>query len=265
VVVSNNSTKATAVAYEYRGLKAATWDLFLGQAPVWEDTLFFREMIARYGQPALELGCGTGRLLLEYLADGIDIDGVDNSPEMLDICRSKAAQRTLKPGLFQQAMEQLSLPRQYKTIIVPAGSFQLITNPAQARQALQHIVDHLQPGGRLAMRFLLLWQPGQPEQNDWRLVGQVTRPNDNARICWRQQSRFDLTNQLEHTVDQYEVLLDGDVIATEEHVQSPAARWYTRNQATTLLQEAGLVDIQLVEPLAAMEQNRNFAVIGRRD
>lgn len=35
--------------------------------------------------------CGTGRLLLDYLAQGIDIDGVDNSPEMLALCRPDAA------------------------------------------------------------------------------------------------------------------------------------------------------------------------------
>ena len=36
---------------------------------------------------------GTGRLLLDFLADGIDAVGVDNSPEMLSRCRAKAAAR----------------------------------------------------------------------------------------------------------------------------------------------------------------------------
>ncbi len=92
--------------YEYQGLKASTWDLFLGQTVHWEDTLFFHELIGRYGQPTLEVGCGTGRLLLDYMAAGIDIDGVDNSPEMLAICRRKAQQRGLQPVLFQQSMER---------------------------------------------------------------------------------------------------------------------------------------------------------------
>ena len=97
--------------YEYRGLLASTWDLFLGHTSHWEDTLFFRELIGRHGQPVLEVGCGTGRLLLDYLANGIAIDGVDISPEMLAICRDKAQQRSLQPALFQQSMEWLDLPR----------------------------------------------------------------------------------------------------------------------------------------------------------
>ena len=263
MAVSGGLAEPVTVEYEYRGLKASTWDLFLGQASVWEDTLFFREMIVRYGQPALELGCGTGRLLLGYLADGLDIDSVDNSPEMLAVCREKAASLGLQPGLFQQTMEALALPRRYRTIIVPAGSFQLVTDPALARQALQRMVEHLQPGGVLALRFMLLWQPGEPTQSDWRLVGEVTRPEDGARVRWWQKSRFDLAHQFEHTQDRYEVLLRGQIIATEQIDQSPAACWYSREQALALFQEAGLDDVRLVEALEAVEKSRHFAVVGR--
>ena len=45
----------------------------------------------RYGQPVLDVGCATCRIVLDYLAQGIDTDGVDNSPELLAICRDKAA------------------------------------------------------------------------------------------------------------------------------------------------------------------------------
>jgi SAM-dependent methyltransferase len=251
--------------YEYRGLKAASWDLFLGQTPVWEDTFFFREQVARFGQPALELGCGTGRLLLAYLGDGFDIDGVDNSPEMLDICREKATQLGLRPNLYRQAMQSLDLPRRYKSIIVPAGSFQLITNPAQARQALRRIVDHLLSGGGLAMRFMLLWQPGDPQQRDWRLLGDAIRPEDGAQVRWWQRARRDVVQQLEHTEDRLEVLLRGQVTDTERYLQSPAARWYTRGQALALFKEAGLTDVRLVEAEGAVaKENRHFAVIGTR-
>ena len=264
MAVSDGLAEPVTAGYEYRGLKASTWDLFLGQASVWEDTLFFREMIVRYGQPALELGCGTGRLLLGYLADGLDIDGVDNSPEMLAVCREKAASLGLQPGLFQQTMEALALPRRYRTIIVPAGSFQLVTDPALARRALHRMVAHLQPGGGLALRFMLLWQPGEPVQSDWRMVGEITRPDDGARVRWWQKSWFDVANQLEHTQDRYEVLLHGEIVTTEQYVQSPAACWYSREQALALFQEAGLVDVRLVETLDATEKSRHFAVVGRR-
>jgi SAM-dependent methyltransferase len=78
--------------YEYRGLKAQAWDLLRGDYSSWPDRPFYLAAIRQFGEPALDVGCGTGRLLLDYLAQGVDCDGVDNSPEMLALCRQKAAQ-----------------------------------------------------------------------------------------------------------------------------------------------------------------------------
>src|SRR5207253_7390676 len=106
-----------------------------------------RELIERYGQPALDVGCGTGRLLLDYLGAGIDIDGVDNSPEMLARCQEKAGRLGLCPALYQQSMEALALPRRYRTILVPSSSFQLVTDPEAAAAAMRRFLVHLEPGG----------------------------------------------------------------------------------------------------------------------
>jgi SAM-dependent methyltransferase len=76
----------TEQAYEYQGLLASTWDLLRGDTSQWPDRVFYREVIRQAGEPALDVGCGTGRLLLDYMADGVDVDGVDNSPEMLALC-----------------------------------------------------------------------------------------------------------------------------------------------------------------------------------
>ena len=76
--------------YEYKGLMAQSWDVLRGDTSQSPDRFFYLKLIQPFGQPVLDVGCGTGRLLLDYLAQGIDIDGVDNSPDMLAICRHKA-------------------------------------------------------------------------------------------------------------------------------------------------------------------------------
>ena len=73
-------------AYEYHGLMAEAWDLLRGGTSGWDDRPFYLELIRRFGEPALDVGCGTGRLLLDYLTEGIEIDGVDVSPDMLAVC-----------------------------------------------------------------------------------------------------------------------------------------------------------------------------------
>src|SRR5688572_5991928 len=122
--------------YEYKGLMAQAWDMLRGNTSRWPDRFFFLELIQPGGQPVLDVGCGTGRLLLDYLAQGIDIDGVDNSPEMLALCRAKAAQQGLTPRLYEQYMETLALPRSYRTIIIPSSSLQLIIDGPMVDQTL---------------------------------------------------------------------------------------------------------------------------------
>ena len=48
-----------------------------------DDVGFSRDAIERCGAPALDAGCGTGRLLLAFLRSGMDVDGSDMSGDML--------------------------------------------------------------------------------------------------------------------------------------------------------------------------------------
>ena len=231
--------------YEYRGLLAATWDLFRGDTSRWGDRRRFRELIERHGQPALDVGCGTGRLLLDYLAEGLDIDGVDNSPEMVALCLAKAQQRGLRPTVYQQAMEHLELPRRYGTILVPSSSFQLLTEAEQARAAMRRFFDHLLPGGALAMSVMALRREGDPLETAWTLRAEKVRPEDGTVVRRWSRSRYEPDAQLEHTEDRYEVVRDGAVVATEEHRRSPATRGYTHAQVRDLYAAAGFVDVRL--------------------
>ena len=52
------------------------WAEFLTETP---ELDFFQGAIGRFGQPVLDVACGTGRLLLPLLRLGIDIDGCDIS------------------------------------------------------------------------------------------------------------------------------------------------------------------------------------------
>jgi SAM-dependent methyltransferase len=253
--------------YEYRDLIASTWDVFRGDTSNWEDRLFFRDIIIRHGHPALDVGCGTGRLLLGFLSDGIDIDGVDVSPDMLALCRAKARKLGLRPRLFQQAMDALDLPRKYQTIIVPSSSFQLLTDVGLAGQAMERFYEHLRPGGVLVMPFMILWREGDPIQTEWEITGEEVRPEDGALARRWSRARYDVENQLEYTEDRYEVILDGQVITSERHRRSPATRWYTQFQAIDLFEGVGLTRLRVFSGFSrqpASDQDKIFSVVGTR-
>lgn len=110
----------------YSGLAASLYDLWWGEKPLLDDA-FYRRMLEQLPGPALEVGCGTGRLLIPYLRDGFEIEGVDCSAEMLALCQKKAEHFGLKPLLYEQFMQKLDLPRHYRTIYIPFRSFQLLS------------------------------------------------------------------------------------------------------------------------------------------
>ncbi len=70
--------------WDYRGLAAECYDLWFGAEPFW-DQAFFHQRLCRNGGVALEIACGTGRLLVPFLRDGLAVEGVDASAEMLEI------------------------------------------------------------------------------------------------------------------------------------------------------------------------------------
>src|SRR5437763_209003 len=130
------------------GLVAQWWAEFNVDGP---EIAYFQRVIERYGQPALDVACGTGRLLLPYLRAGLDVDGCDISPDMLALCRDKAVREGLTPAprLYNQAMHELDLPRTYKTIFA-CGSFGIGGDRQMDLEALRRFYHYLQPGGVFA-------------------------------------------------------------------------------------------------------------------
>jgi ubiquinone/menaquinone biosynthesis C-methylase UbiE len=253
----------TSPSYEYHGLMATTWDLFRGDTSQWEDRFFFLDVVTKYGGPVLDVGCGTGRILLDFMKQGVDIDGVDNSPDMLALCRQKAAKMGVEPALYQQEMDKLSLPRKYQTILVPSSSFQLLLEVSLPPAAMHRFYKHLLPGGVLAMPFMTLWKVSDPLESEW--TKETVNPEDGLTYRRWSHTRYDPDTRLEHTIDRYEVLREDKVIASEEHVQSPATLSYTQDQAVALYQAAGFSTIQVyheftLEPVRP--DDTTFCVLG---
>ncbi|OAN48474.1 methyltransferase type 11 [Chloroflexus islandicus] len=251
--------------YEYRGLIAEAWDVLRGDTSNWADRHFYLAVIRQYGQPVLDVGCGTGRLLLDYMQQGIDIDGVDNSPEMLAICRHKADQLHLQPALYEQYLECLALPRKYQTMLVPSSSLQLITDLAAVEQVMARLYEHVLPGGVIVASFMTLWQAGEPLTSEEEQT--AVRAADGVAFRRVARTWFDPVSDCEHTEDVYQKIIDGHVVEEALYRRSPATRSYSQSQARALFERAGFQHVRLLSGFtndAAKPEDRLFTVMGHK-
>jgi SAM-dependent methyltransferase len=131
------------------GLIAKWWSEFNdGFRP--HEIAYFQRRVEQSGTPALDVACGTGRLLLPYVRAGLDVEGCDVSADMVELCRAKAAREALSPTLFVSAMHELDPPRRYRTIFV-CGAFGLGSSRENDVEALRRLRDCLEPGGTLLL------------------------------------------------------------------------------------------------------------------
>src|SRR4030067_3664624 len=90
----------------HHGLVARWWSEFSTDGP---QIKHFQSFIERFGQPALDAACGTGRLLIPYLRAGLDVDGCDISADMLALCEERARAEGLAPRPFHAPLHDLPL------------------------------------------------------------------------------------------------------------------------------------------------------------
>lgn len=253
--------------YEYRGLVARSWDSLRGDVSKFPDRHFFQEMILTHGEPVLIVGCGTGRLLLEYVGKGLDVEGLDISPEMLEICQQKADDLSLDVTLYQQPMERMSLPKQYQTILVPSSNFQLVPGFEAAKNALERFFHHLLPGGLLVMSIWQIKGASDAQWTDWWKVAEIDGFDKDKTLRRWERSMFDAATQLRHTENRYELVENGQVVAEEFHLRSPEMRNYSPGQLSGMLAEAGFSQVHSVSGFSsdpASEDDEIFCMLGEK-
>lgn len=137
-----------------------------------QDVDFFVEMAQRSGGPVLELGCGTGRVLIPTAKSGIEIVGLDASPLMLSVCREKLLSDSKHvgskvTGLVQGDMRAFELGRRFSLVTIPFRPFQHLLTVEDQMSCLENIRKHLVAGGKLVLD---VFNPSLPHLADERYL-----------------------------------------------------------------------------------------------
>lgn len=228
----------------WTGIAAQIWDPSGGDEEQ-HDHDYLKRVIIENNGPALDIGSGTGRLLLRYLAAGLDVDGLEPSADMMALCQQKAAARDLTVNLYQQSMHELDLPRQYKTIIIPCGTFCLLINRADAMEALRRIYDHLEPGGEFV--FNLFWEIGKggwfwnEVDGKWWRMFYNDLPNGDQVFQYMMTEKVDLVEQQFFGRRRYRLVSNGQVIG--EEIFPAYERVYGKYEIQMMLEQVGFHDI----------------------
>lgn len=120
------------------------------------DVEYYTERLKHCKGHILEPATGNGRILIPLLEQGFNIEGFDASTEMLAYCKQECKARNLSPILKKELFQNFSFTNQFEAIIVPAGSFQLITDTDEAIEVLKRFKSALNESGRLIIDLSLI-------------------------------------------------------------------------------------------------------------
>lgn len=223
----------------YTGLVAQLYRYLRSESP---DPRPYAAFVRGSGEPALELGCGDGDPLLDLRAQGLDVEGLDASLDMLDQCRVAATARGLEVELHHALFESMDLGRRYRSIYVAGASFNLLVDDATMQCALGRIAAHLEPGGSA---LIPLFVPGSDAAG---VIGQT-------REC-----RADDGSTMRLTVSSVDRDVDARLLTTRLHYErlgpettemverSWVLHWVERERFARMATDAGLAVRAVLAP-----------------
>lgn len=223
------------MSWEYGTLATEVYELDKPVGHPFADVEFYTGLLAGVSGPILEPATGTGRVLIPLLEAGHQVEGLDNSPQMLARCHQHCRDRGLDPVLREADMTIYVRLAAYEAVIIPAGSIALLDGRKATLQALACFRDSLVPGGRL---FVDVPAP------------RPAAPREAMRYWWRGPylwTRHTLHTEYEPAASRttrflrYDKWQDGNLHMTE--LQAFRLQHWSRQEFADLLEESGFTHI----------------------
>ncbi len=214
------------------------------------DVAFFVLAARESGGPVLEVGCGTGRVLIPTARAGIEITGLDLSPNMLAVCRErlKAEPQEVQARvrLVEGDMRQFDLDRTFSLVTLPFRPFQHLTSVEEQLACLGCLHRHLGEGGKLILDIfnpMLEALVNKDFGKEMSEEPEFSLPDGRKVIRRHSVVSRDVANQINYTeLVHYVTHPDG---RQERLVQAFPMRYLFRFEAEHLLARAGFKVEQL--------------------
>jgi len=208
------------------------------------DIPFYQVRIPFPRARILELGCGTGRVLVSLLDHCGYIHGIDHSEAMLARCRAKLCERSVAPSKACAELgdiTRLSLPMQFDFVIAPFRVLQTLESNEEVDGLFQSIRRHLTPSGSCILNAFNPKYDPEGLLKNWVseeeiLIWEV--PYEGGRLtCHDRRLRFDPKTQMAYPELVY-CWYEGEVLK-DEVVHPLVMRCYYPDQFLRLIEGQG--------------------------
>jgi SAM-dependent methyltransferase len=219
------------VSSDYTSLEAELHDAFWADADTpeleWLDAL-----LKDHPGLALEVGCGSGRLLGPLREKGHAIEGLESSEAMLALCRNAL------PGAILHQGDMATFRREppYHSLLLPAFTLQLADDPVRALENFHRL---LVSGGLLYLTVFIPFAEldGNLPEGEWYPDHETELP-DGRRATLHTRYHIKPDQRILHRDHHYRLHEEDRMI---EHVSKQTIRWFEPLELHRELKETGFV------------------------
>jgi SAM-dependent methyltransferase len=254
------------VCSEYEGLFAEFYDALHPDA---FEAPGYLALAREAGGRVLELGCGTGRLLLPLAREGVEITGVDGSSDMLRRCRQKLGEEDeevrRRVSLVEGDLTEFRIEADFGLVFLVCNTANHLLTPDDAIRCFRRAAAHLNPGGLFVVDNSVPDFAAMAESDGVGEVSDYVNPVTGLQLVCRFEARFDFPNQREWNVIDLEER-EGTTVTRRVQAETEMT-WYNPRELSLLLSAAGLPPEGIYgsldrSPLTA--ESREMIAISRR-
>ncbi len=200
-----------------------------------DDIPFYSRMAKKYGQPILELACGTGRITIPLARKGWQVTGLDPTESMLTEARRKAASANVTIEWIQADCRDFELGKKFNLIFFPFNSIAVLHDSEDIAACFNCVRNHLKKNGRFIIdifnpRFDILMR----NPNERFPVTEYPDPTGSGQVVVTESNVYDRASQINYIKWHYKF---GD--APEEIVEDLNLRIFFPQELDALLQLHG--------------------------
>lgn len=252
---------------EYQGFFAEFYDILHSET---YDVPAYIEFAKRFGSTLLELGSGTGRILIPLARAGFDVTGLELSQEMLDICKGKLEKESNDVKkcvkLIYGDMIDFQLDKRFDLIFAACNTFCHLISTRDIEKTLRCVKKHLKDQGVFIIDNSVPDIETMVETNGKEEIFKFAHPITGRKIVDKFKATYDFLNQLEYNHIILEEYDDGRLTRNAE--SNETLTYFFPRELKILLQSNGFYILEelgsLLKSSPITEQSREMIFLCKK-